>query len=611
MIAFISKIRHYLIFNFCYLIFLTFYILNFYYWKISYDTFYFYFDSPYSDFKLWFPKFYLIAYSFILLFKISFFLLLAILGYYLFRKVTRNTNWLFYNKQFGYWQFITYEFVLTLSFFLFYLALYFLSKQFISIALQNDMQVLIARGFLLHISFQTVTVILGNFKRISNYLKNYLLLPQLPHNIAVLRILFFSYLAFIYCTKYFSALPIVSLSSKASLPYINWLVELLPVNAFIYTTFVFAGIICCLFIIVGYKTRWFLLVNAVCVLYIIATPNFFGKLWHEQIVIWISWFFTFSRCYDALSLDAKLSKKTVVKSADYTFPVRFIWLQFGIIYFWSGFCKLWDCGFDWALSQSMVNQVQLEWLQHYDKIPAIRIDHYPALLKAGGLLLIGFELCYILFLLKLVTRWVSAVGGLLMHNTIGYFIYIHFFFWLQVFYLFYIDFTCLFSKVELKADAVSGYSKWAFGTGITILSMNFLCGMFSIDTYPFSAYPKYAAIISDTIKIIHFEPCLFEGNTIDVHSAGKKNNFRWENYGWLEHNLINDFESGKDVQKRVRDYWRIWQNHNPELKAIEDVKVYIRERPVSPEGINQNKITQFMGVIGDCNATPKDHNIPQ
>ncbi len=599
-ISFISKIRHYLIFNLGYLFFLVFAVLYFYYRREFYDAFHFYFEAPYNYFKLWFPKFYFEAYLFTIILKISFFVTLIASVYYLFRKSKQSASWIFYNIQSGYWRFIAYEFAIILPFFLLYLTLYFSLKYFVPTA-QNGLQILITRGFLLHISFQAVIILFGNFEKIRNYLKNYLLLPQLPHNIAVLRIVFFFYLAYIYDRKYFSALPTVSLTSKVSLPYIGWLIELIPVNTSIYTVFIFIGIICCAFIVIGYKTRWFLLVNAVCAFYIIATPNFFGKLWHEQLVIWICWFFALSRCYDALSLDAKLSKKPIVKSADYTFPVRFIWLQLGIIYFWAGFYKLWDCGFDWALSQSMINQVQLEWLQHYDKIPAIRIDNYPILLKISGLLVIGFELCYILFVLKPATRWIAAAGGLLMHNVIGYFMYISFSHLLQAFYVVYVDFTCLFSKGKQNAEVVFGYSKAAFGTGILVLSINFLCGMFSIDTYPFSSYPKYAAIIPDTIKIIHFEPYLPDSNTVDVHAVGKKNNFRWESYGWLEYGLIKDFETGQDVQKRLYDYWEIWQSHNPELKEYKNVKVSVRERPVSPEGINQNKITQFMGTIGDCN----------
>jgi hypothetical protein len=50
-----------------------------------------------------------------------------------------------------------------------------------------------------------------------------------------------------------------------------------------------------------------------------------------------------------------------VRSA-YSVPIRWIWVHMGIIYFFAGIFKLWNSGFDWALSASMINQIQTEWV---------------------------------------------------------------------------------------------------------------------------------------------------------------------------------------------------------------------------------------------------------
>jgi hypothetical protein len=426
------------------------------------------------------------------------------------------------------------------------------------------------------------------------YTKRYLLKPELPYNISIFRILFFLYLILIYTVKYFNVLPTLSLNSKFALPLIGWLINLIQVSAEIYTIFYYIGVISCLFIVIGYKTRIFLIINAVCVFYLIATPNFFGKLWHEQIVIWIAWIFTFSKCYDVFSIDALINKNKIYKNANYTFPIRLIWLQLGIIYFWAGFYKLWDAGFDWALSESMINQVQLEWVQNYDKIPSIRIDKYPYLLHLGGMLVILFEILYLFLLFKPRFRWIPAIGGLLMHNIIGYFMYISFFFLLQIFYLFYFNFNTFFNKININAIVEGKISKLSFYIGAGIISINFLFGMFNIDSYPFSAYPKYAAIIPNNIKIIHFH-C--EGLEETVHNFGKKNGFMWEDYGWLEHNIIRDYENGDDVQKKLEDYWAIWKSRNSQLDICDTLKVYLQERPVAPEGINNVKFIGYMGTL--------------
>lgn len=553
----------------------------------------FHFEGTLLDFKSWYPNFGILLYYF--LFSVKILSVLSTL--FLINKVLKNTANFLKSKKidttFCFKKFLVRQSKILITIILYYLFLYFIFK----IYFKNDffnLQVLIARGFLLQILLVILKTLFDNRLVFLKYLKVFLFKPQLPYSISIFRILFFAYLIFIYLIQ-FSRLSIISLGSKVSLPFIGWFIDIIPVSSSIYLYFLYVGIACCLFIIVGFKTRFFLVLNAVCVFYIMATPNFFGKLWHMQLVIWIAWFFTFSRCYDVFSIDAKFNKNAEIKkSSNYTFPIRFIWLQFGIIYFWAGFYKLWDCGFDWALGQSMVNQVQLEWLQAYDEVPSIRIDYFPSLLYVGGFLTILFELAYLFLILKPKTRWIAALGGLIMHNVVGYFMYISFLVMLQVFYVFYIDFNYFFkNKIQAVKNEIH-FSKLSFYSGILILSFNFVFGMFHVDSYPFSSYPTYSAIIPDSIKIIDFRASKLSKS---VHDIGKENNFRWEDYGWLENKLINDFEQGEKVQQRLEDYWAIWESQNPQLKACDTIDVFLIERPVAPEGKTKSVTLNKMGII--------------
>jgi hypothetical protein len=121
--------------------------------------------------------------------------------------------------------------------------------------------------------------------------------------------------------------------------------------------------------------------------------------------------------------------------------------------------------------------------------------------------------------------------------------------------------------------------------------------MFSIDSYPFSAYPRYAALIPDSIKTIYFEVNQVNDYSPNVHEIGKGNDFPWENYGWVENGLINDFNAGHDVRDRVGAYWKVWQAYNPELLQYDSVRVYIAERPVSPEGIGKEKLIDYICTL--------------
>lgn len=561
-------------------------------WNHLNNSFLFYFDGTLSNYKTWYPKYGFWFFSIVLLFK--FFITFLLLYGLCFFSIQIKSQFLKFNpnSSLSFKSLLSKQIKILGCLLIYYIGLYFIYRLYFSYDFFN-FQILIARGFLFQLCFQIISNLVKLRIQLIHYLKSFLFEPQLPYSISILRILFFSYLAFIYFAQYIEITK-VTLKTKVNLPYIGWLIEVLPVNAQIYKYFIGLGIVSCLFIVIGLKTRLFLLVNAVCVFYVIATPNFFGKLWHNQIIIWIVWFLMFSKCYDVFSIDSIRKKTEVIKSANYTFPVRFILIQFGIIYFWAGFYKLWDSGFDWTFGSSMINQVQLEWVQGYDKVPTIRIDKVPILLYFGGLIVIVFELAYILFVFKPKWRWVSFIGGLTMHNMIGYFMYISFLPVLQVFYIFYIDFNQFFKKKINQINIKPNFSKVSFFTGCFILTVNMIFGMFSIHSYPFSSYPSYSAIIPDTFKMICFVPNHLNRS---VHDIGKHNNFRWEDYGWLENNLIQDFEKGKDVQKRLNDYWEIWVKSNPQLQKCDTVQVYLIERPVAPEGKNQIKIVNKMPII--------------
>lgn len=561
-------------------------------WNYLNNSFLFYLDGTISNYKVWYPTYGFWFFLIVLLLKFfsAFFLLYGLYYFSIqiknqFIKFNPNTSLSFKRLLLKQIKILGYTL-------LYYIGLYFVFRLYFSYDFFN-FQILIARGFLFQLCFQIISNIVKYRLQLLGYLKKFLFEPQLPYSISILRILFFTYLAFIYFAQYIE-ISKVTLKTKVNLPLMSWLIDVLPVNAKIYTHFIIVGIVSCFFIVIGFKTRFFLLINAVCVFYIIATPNFFGKLWHNQIIIWIAWFLMFSKCYDVFSIDAIRKKTEIIKSANYTFPIRFVLIQFGIIYFWAGFYKLWDSGFDWTFGSSMINQVQLEWVQGYDKVPTIRIDNFPILLYLGGLLVIVFELAYILFIFIPKWRWISFFGGLTMHNMIGYFMYISFLPVLQVFYVFYIDFNPFFKKKIVDINIKTNFSKLSFFTGCFILTVNMFFGMFSINSYPFSSYPSYSAIIPDTFKMIHFVPNHLKHS---VHDIGKYNNFRWEDYGWLENNLIHDFEKGKPVQKRLEDYWDIWVKTNPQLKKCDSIQVYLIQRPVSPEGKDQIKIVKKMAII--------------
>lgn len=535
----------------------------------------FLFEATFEEFKSWYPNFYFIAYPIV---KFIPFVSSVLLVFFIWKKkgfISEKVLRVYKKPEgnsFDSWQ--KYQVLVALIFLLIFLVIYF------TIKIDFNFQLNISRIFLIVCLLQFSLQLLIHRVQFLKRLNLFLLKKDLPYTISILRISFFLFLMLNYISSYFLFINQVSLSKKEALPFIGWLIDILPVNSDLFQYSIYLGMISCLFIVVGYKTRFFLILNGLLCFYIIASPNFFGKLWHNQIFIWISWIFMLSRCYDVFSIDAYLKKTKVIRSANYTFPIRIIWLHFGLIYFWAGFYKMWDAGFDWALSKSMVNQVQLEWLEAYDTVPWIRIDAFPFLLYFGGLLAVLFEMSYFFLLFNRFWRYFAAVGGIVLHQLIGFFMYISFLN-LQILYFFFINFNLLYKKKYDEVKERKGYSKYVLYFCMVIFGFNLLAGMFNVNSYPFSSYPNYSEIVPDKIKLLEFK-C--EGCDFDVHAIGKKNNFRWENYGRIERQIIFDFEKGEDVKKRLEDYWEVWRKYNSELEKHTIVDVYIQERPVSPEG---------------------------
>jgi hypothetical protein len=458
-----------------------------------------------------------------------------------------------------------------------------------------NIQLLISR---IYLSLSIVVVIIfiyTNAKTSIFRVITFLFQPTAPYNITTYRITFFLILALLYFGYAFNEIIYVESKPREPLPFIGWMIEIIPISKKIYFFTCITGILCCVFIVMGLFTRYFLILNAILVFYIVSVPNFYGKLWHSQLPIWISWFLLFAPVSDIFSLDKKLFNKSkiLVKSSAYNFPIKIIWLQIGIIYFWAGYHKIYDCGFEWALGNTMINQVRLEWFEHYDKIPFLRIDNYPFLLHIGGVLVILFELLYWYFLFFPKLKYISIIGGLLMHNLIGIFMYIAFP-TLQMQYIVFINYEKLLNwynilskkkTFELNLQNTNQLiSKPLIFFSFFVLVMNFLFGMMKISSFPFSVYPTYSELVNSEKEYLHYEIIDSDKKQLNVRELGKKNNFRWENFSRKENTIIKKIQKDKKIDTAaIYNQWKWWANEIIELKDVDTVKVYVMKRNLNPD----------------------------
>ncbi len=569
----------------------------------------FIFYSPYEQFVKWYPNHYneiytslqvlkvisAIAFAFLLWkFRAYFYeLSLAVVALYTAPKlrIQEAGN---YSLQFS----LNYKkhFLITqISIFIAAIISYFVVQKFYAEAEQFSTQLFISRAYILVAIATFLIFFYINLEFFSGKINQFLFSSVTPYNLAVYRILFFLILVYYYLIYGFHHIQYVESKPREPLPFIGWLIDIIPITKDIYFYACVIGLISCVFLICGLFTRVFLIINAVIIFYVISVPNFYGKLWHSQLPIWISWFLLFAPVSDVFSLDRFFFKRKepLVKSPDYNFPIKIIWLQMGLIYFWAGFYKLIDCGFDWSLGPSMINQVRLEWFEHFDKIPFIRIDKFPALLHIGGLVAILFELVFLFLLFHKKLKHISIIGGLIMHNIIGVFMYISFVL-LQIQYIVFLNLEKILIWYKKRVPSFSYQSNIPAGnnslnkkmvvTSCLIVGMNFIFGMAKISSFPFSVYPTYSENIPGHKEFLHYT-VLDSGKQItNVWELGKNSDFRWEDFTRLEYAIIRKYYERKVADTlAISNQWKWWTNHFAELKGIDSIDVYIYKRSLNPD----------------------------
>ncbi len=468
--------------------------------------------------------------------------------------------------------------------------------------MRNAFQLLLGRIFVLIFVFHWMVIGILNYSRTFRFLKSFLLSGGNAYGLAVSRMILFSFLILLYINRMLESAFWTSMpdSARVPLPFTSWWSLHIPVNPELYQAICVMGIALCFMAILGLATRWVLWMNVFAGFYILGVPLLYGKLFHIHIWWWFPLLFALSRPSDVWSLDALIRRrkgKTVpypVTAPVYGLPIKFMLLHFGIIYFFAGIIKLWESGFDWALSGSVINQMQVEWIQHYDKVPALRADKFPALVKAGSLLVILFELFFPFLILSGRLRTWAFIGGLVFHNLVAYFMYIGFED-LQFSYLVIVNWGFIigwvhkqpFPKPENLSELMPpgwDYKKLLLGGGL-LFSLNVLCGVFRIHSWPFSSYPTYSMLVKDSHTYVYFEVRDPSGTLVNVDSLGRAAGFRKESYTPIEDRIAENVAANDSstLHMNVQKLWDIWYSNVPGLNASGPVKVWLRQSPVSPE----------------------------
>lgn len=343
--------------------------------------------------------------------------------------------------------------------------------------------------------------------------KEFLFEPMSPMNLAAFRIAHFSF--------YFIAILFFQMNvgekmtmgyahfpseNRVPIPGAEWYSLHVPVTPAIVDFLAPIFNVSAILVFLGLFTRVSSLVFLAVSLYLVSVHQMFGKVGNSHHLIWFPAILAFSDSGRMLSLDALIRRYIFKKPADntpsakYGFPIKTAILLLGIIYFFPGFWKIWNGGFDWIFRLNLSYHMYFKWASLDYWTPFFRIDHYPVLVMLGSIFAIGFELGFIFLVLKPGNRLWLALCGTLFHITIYLFMKIAFFV-LMINYVVLIDwekFAARFKKHKNSSqqNSVNHGIPWkemkgALAVSIILLSGNFIFGIAKLTSYPFACYPTF------------------------------------------------------------------------------------------------------------------------
>lgn len=415
---------------------------------------------------------------------------------------------------------------------------------------------------------------------------------------------------------------------------IGWLINILPINPAWATVLSYLFIVACVSGALGFFSRTSAALVVILGFYVLGIPQFFGKIDHYHHLLWFAAILAASPSGDALSIDSliasrkKQKSEAVDPSVAYALPLKFVMLLMGIIYFFAGVWKFVIGGFGWATGDTMKYILYAQWFR-LDWMPAFRIDQYPLLYRAAGVGVILFELAFIFLLFFPRIRRLAAVSGILFHLSVYLFAHINF--WtLAVCYVVFIDFeplqrllnlgkqttseTDLSNRFAKGASASGGHStivnpsqrlvsSWhrKSGTlfvGTLLLSINILCGLALVDSWPFAVYPTFATVQEKYLQSLTLSLLNPDGTTTEMIPY-KERLLQSKMHPSRLIGLFTQVLWAKDsTEARTRGtaLLKVLAENDPRLRQAKSIQIFKDICSVIPEEQNRNPVRRELLV---------------
>lgn len=326
---------------------------------------------------------------------------------------------------------------------------------------------------------------------------------------------------------------------------------------------------------VGLSSRVGFSLVTLCGAYLLAIPQLRGGVQHDHHLLWFSALLAASPADDALSVWGL--RPTPGRALGWGLPVRIAWAIVAAIFFFPGVHKLAAQGPAWA-GENLRNLLWWKWAQSWDFVPLSRIDTHPALLRAGGLGVLAFE---VLFPVALLHRWTraAAVGvALAFHAATALWFNIHF----GVLWLCYV----VFWPGPVDGPAVSRPWRPAAVVGAGLLFGIVATGAAGITQgWPFACYPTFDQPVGrwmPTLLVVAVDGSGAEREIPErlLADANRSQSYYGEVWGLTGLYGVDDPVARRVFWARVRGRAGVAERVG---QAVE-VRFYRAERDVDPDG---------------------------
>lgn len=344
--------------------------------------------------------------------------------------------------------------------------------------------------------------------------------------------------------------------------------------------------------IAGVRARISLGVLTLSAFYLFSIAKLTGWVWHDMHLLWFSALLAASPCDDVLAFDA--TRPLLSEGVRYARPLLFARLLLGAVYFFPGLHKVMQSGLSWALSDNLRNQLWWKWAEH-GMVPHFRIDHFPWLLHAGGLLVLLFELSFPGLVLFKRTRPVAAAAGLAFHLLALELFRIPFAS-LWVCYVVLVDLRPIARRVprfgkRLAAPAVvdEPRGRAAIRAPVAVGSL-LLAGAViqgargQMQSYPFACYPTFQWNPGTRMPDLLVEAVRPDGSEVELPDARDRSGYRTQRR-WAEVWALAGV-TAKPNARRLQAYYRSLVQYEPARRLARGatrVRFYRAHRSVVPE----------------------------